>query len=324
MLLFDRENWPRHRPWAVLVAFATLGATLWYAVASVLASRLLGGGSLPGFTFGVVGGLICLFEFLIWPRKKFRAWRIGRVQTWMTLHIWLGLLSLPILVLHSGFRWGGSLSAGLMVLFLIVIASGVWGLLLQNILPKKMLVDIPAETIHSQIDRIIGLYRDEAARLVQDTCGKAAASASPEVAEEEEASDSTRHFVVGAVRSAGKIRGKVLESRSAGPTIAGSEPLRVFYESVASSFLQPEGFKGSPLRYAERAEAIFNDLRTKLDPPAHPAASTLENLCDQRRQLAEQQRLHFWMHGWLVVHLPLSVALIVLMFVHIYEALKYL
>lgn len=325
MLVFDQENWPRHRPWAVFVGLATLGATLWYAVASALASRFLGGGSLPGFTFGVIGGFICLFEFLIWPRKKFRAWRVGRVQTWMKLHIWLGLLSLPVLVLHSGFRLGGSLSAWLMILFLVVIASGVWGLVLQNFLPKKMLVDVPAETIHSQIGRIIGLYHDEAARLVQDACGKAAATATDVLADEEEdGSDTTRHFVVGAVRSAGKIRGKVLESRSAGPTIAGSEPLRVFYESEVSAFLRPDGFKKSPLRYADRAKVIFDNLRTKLEIPAHPAAAALENLCDQRRQLAEQQRLHFWMHSWLVVHLPLSVALIVLMFVHIYEALKYL
>ncbi len=334
MLLFDRDNWPRHRPWLAFVAMATLGATLWYAVASLMASRLLGGGSLPGFTFGVIGGVICLFEFLIWPRKKFRAWRIGRVQTWMKLHIWLGLLSLPILVLHSGFRLGGSISAALMILFLVVIASGVWGLALQNILPRKMLVEVPAETIHSQIDRILGHHHDEAARLVQETCGKAVAgssartpsASSPEAPDDDEDEDAeeTRHFVVGAVRSAGKISGKVLQSRSAGPSVEGSEALRVFYDLTAGPFLTPDGLKGSPLRQAERARVIFEDLRTKLDVRAHPAADALENLCDQRRQLAEQQKLHFWLHSWLVVHLPLSVALIVLMFVHIYVALKYL
>ena len=98
---------------------------------------------------------LAFFEFLLWPRKRYRRWRVGRTQTWMKAHIWLGLLSLPVLVFHSGFRWGGLLSAILMLLFLIVIVSGVVGLALQNYLPKKMLVDIPAETIHSQIPRII-------------------------------------------------------------------------------------------------------------------------------------------------------------------------
>ena len=327
MLLFDRENWPRHRPWAAFAALATLGAVLWYTWASVIAARWVGGGSLPGFTFGMIGGLICLFEFLLWPRKKFRAARIGRVQTWMKAHIWLGLLSLPVLVLHSGFRLGGTLSAVLMVLFLAVIASGVWGLALQNILPRKMLADVPAETIYSQIDRIIGHYRDEAARLVHETCGKAAPATSIDTGgepNEDDTSDATRHFVVGAVRSAGKIRGKVLQTRNVGPTIAGSEPLRLFHETTIGPFLRPDGLKGSPLRDRDRASAIFDDLRTKLDPRAHPAASALEDLCDQRRQLHEQRRLHVWMHNWLLIHLPLSVALIVLMFVHVVEALKYL
>jgi hypothetical protein len=49
----------------------------------------------------------------------------------------------------------------------------------------------------------------------------------------------------------------------------------------------------------------------------------LEDLCNQRRQLILQSKIHFWLHNWLWVHLPLSVALIVLMFVHIFVALKY-
>ena len=100
--------------------------------------------------------------------------------------------------------------------------------------------------------------------------------------------------------------------------------MRTFFETVAGPFLQPKGFAKSPLRYADRAAVMFDDLRTKLDPKAHPAVENLEGLCNQRRQLAEQAKLHFWLHNWLLIHLPLSVALIVLMFVHIFEALKYL
>jgi hypothetical protein len=37
----------------------------------------------------------------------------------------------------------------------------------------------------------------------------------------------------------------------------------------------------------------------------------------------DQARIHFWLHNWLWIHLPLSIALIVLMFVHVFFALKY-
>ena len=227
--------------------------------------RTLGGGSLPGFTFGVIGGLICLFEFLLWPRKALRSVRIVRVQSWMIAHIWLGLLSLPILVLHSGFHLGGSLSRAVMVVFLVVIASGVWGLTLQNLLPRKMLSDVPAETIYSQIDRIIGQFHDEAARLVDATCGRSEADESASSADDEAGDGSTRYLVIGAIRSAGQVRGKVLETRASGPVVAGSEPLRSFFRDVAGPFLRPEVDRRSPL---DPQGPRHRPVRRPQDPPA--------------------------------------------------------
>ena len=65
-----------------------------------------GGGSPPGFAYGVLGGGIILFEMLLWPRKSlWRGWRLGRTKLWMTAHIWLGLLTLPLLLLHGGFHF---------------------------------------------------------------------------------------------------------------------------------------------------------------------------------------------------------------------------
>jgi hypothetical protein len=49
--------------------------------------------------------------------------------------------------------------------------------------------------------------------------------------------------------------------------------------------------------------------------------SELESLCDERRLLAEQERLHVLLHSWLMVHIPLSVVLLVLSIVHVATAL---
>ena len=48
----------------------------------------------------------------------------------------------------------------------------------------------------------------------------------------------------------------------------------------------------------------------------------LEELCAARRQYDLQARIHGWLHNWLMLHLPLSVALIVLMFIHVWTAVK--
>ena len=47
-------------------------------------------------------------------------------------------------------------------------------------------------------------------------------------------------------------------------------------------------------------------------------------MCEQRRQLYNQARIQYWLHNWLWFHLPLSVALIVLMFVHVIYAIEYM
>jgi hypothetical protein len=56
---------------------------------------------------------------------------------------------------------------------------------------------------------------------------------------------------------------------------------------------------------------------------AHGAVADLEDICDEARQLLRQERLHHWMHGWLLLHIPLSLALILLGAVHAVMALRW-
>src|SRR5262249_46816132 len=130
VLVFDRENWPLHGRWFVFILLSIGAATAWYFFEAHRQSSLPGGSSLPGFSFGVLAGMIIVFEMLLWPRKWFRTLRVGRAQVWMRAHIWMGLLCLPIVLYHSGFRLGGWLSTVLLVLLVLVIASGIYGLIL--------------------------------------------------------------------------------------------------------------------------------------------------------------------------------------------------
>ena len=102
-----------------------------------------------------------------------------------------------------------------------------------------------------------------------------------------------------------------------------AEPLRRFFHLSIAPFLTNGGGHASPLRHPGRAAALFLDLKTKLAPEAFETVDTLESLCEQRRQLDRQAQMHFWLHSWLWLHLPLSVALVALMFVHVWFALKY-
>ncbi len=324
-VLIDRRSLGQHLPWIVFAGLATVASVAWYVMAAHGASRLPGGSSPPGFTFGVIGGLIMLFEFFLWPRKKLRVVRIGRAQTWMRAHIWMGLLTVPLIVLHSGFRLGESLSSVLMILFIIVILSGLWGLAFQQFVPKRMLNEIPGETIYSQIDRAISLLRSEAEQIVVATCGdrKDPITSIAAVPSEYPAPSSETHMTIGRIREVGSTQGMVLTTLSSTGPVPGSERIAEIYDETIKAYLKLGRAGESRLRSATRSAAIFQDLRTRVSPPAHQAVDMLEDLCSQRRQFDRQRKLHRWLHGWLLIHLPLSVALIVLMLVHVVVTLKY-
>ncbi len=108
MLIFDRESWKNHRSWCAGVVIATFLALAWYVAYGLWWGpwNWPGGASPPGFTFGLLGGAIILFEMLLWPRKSlWRGWRLLPTKTWMIAHLWLGLFALPLLLLHGSFHF---------------------------------------------------------------------------------------------------------------------------------------------------------------------------------------------------------------------------
>ena len=56
---------------------------------------------------------------------------------------------------------------------------------------------------------------------------------------------------------------------------------------------------------------------------AHDVLEDLQAICDERRQLEVQRRLHHWLHGWLYLHIPLSFLFLVLTGVHAFMSLRY-
>ena len=68
---------------------------------------------------------------------------------------------------------------------------------------------------------------------------------------------------------------------------------------------------------------MFEKVRALVPAAFHPAIADLENICEEERQLGKQVRMHAMLHGWQLVHVPLSVALLVMAIVHIVVALRY-
>ena len=113
---------------------------------------------------------------------------------------------------------------------------------------------------------------------------------------------------------------------TAAPAVAleeGTEALRSFYMREMRPFLQSHGARHQLLSDKERAHSTFEGLRTLLPAEAHDATRKLEQICEEERQLRRQVTLHHWLHGWLMMHIPLSLALLLLGCVHAIVALRY-
>jgi hypothetical protein len=164
------NNW-RHVPWIVFVLLATIAACLLYAgnfhpaslpswlrlppslIQTTTEHHTVGGTPL-GLWFGSISLAIFIFAILLSLRKKIPLWRVGTVQRWLRAHIWLTILTIPLVILHSGFRLGGPMTTFLMLLYAIVMISGFYGLFLQHIMPRLMKERLPAETVFEQIPHI--------------------------------------------------------------------------------------------------------------------------------------------------------------------------
>src|SRR6202044_94288 len=112
-----------------------------------------------------------LYAGLLGARKQGPPWRIGRAQTWMRGHLWLGLLSLLLILYHAGFAFRGPLTLVLMLLFFFVIGSGLLGAVIQHYVPSYMTARVPLETIYEEIPHVRAQLREEADLLATTICG---------------------------------------------------------------------------------------------------------------------------------------------------------
>jgi hypothetical protein len=219
-----------------------------------------------------------------------------------------------------------------MWLLIITVASGTYGAVLQNHLPRVMTADVPLETIYDEIARVRLLLRAEADQTIESLCGSLGLAKNSEN-ESQRAGGFTalRPFAASAVplrTSAAVSAGASAAAVAAVPEIVlltdeQSTPLRRFYLNEMHPFLEHPRQRNSRLTDSDRAHSAFVALQTLLPAAAHLALSDLEDICDEARQLTRQERLHHWLHGWLLVHIPISLALILLGGVHAVMALRY-
>jgi hypothetical protein len=183
------------------------------------------------------------------------------------------------------------------------------------------------ETIYEQIPTVIRGLRIEADERVEFVT--ADLGLDEEEIEYVHAGGVKQYFDPGQKKSAAEKVQAVVERRKTSPQIEleenAREALRAHYLQEIRLFLrdQPAPVSRKLFGSRESVAAYFGHLRTIMPVAAHPLLKDLEDMCEERRQLGVQKKLHLWMHGWLMLHVPLSFALLVLTAVHAVLSLRY-
>ena len=276
-----------HAAWCVtslgLVAVAT-GLYVPYANSAVYGAT---GNSITGLMFGITGTIAMIFAGLLAARKRIVSRKLGSISWWLKGHLWIGLVSVPLIFFHSGFRFGGLLEQLTMWCFLTVIISGVIGQILQHVTPRFMKTAAPQQAIFEQLEVAINSLKkagDAQVLSVYDTLF---------VHVEDDGTESSDDF------------------------------LRAFYLRHVRTFLQMDVDPNSSLLNATQAEGIFATIREGIPRTMVPVAVELESICKERRQLISQNKLQWIMHGWTLIHIPLSMSLLILTLVHVIMSLYF-
>jgi nitroreductase len=109
---------------------------LGYALADV--SPRPNGGTWYGYLLGTAGLLLIVWLALLGIRK--RAMTEGRwsLKAWTSAHVYLGLSLVVIATLHTGFQLGWNVHTLAWALMMLVIVSGIYGVVVYATLPEKL------------------------------------------------------------------------------------------------------------------------------------------------------------------------------------------
>jgi len=299
-MLVNRDS----RRWIVVSLVMLAAAAVFYAqeLDATAARGGPSGGTWYGIILGAAGSAMMLFALLLGLKKRFRTLRIGRAYFWMKGHVWLGLLSYPVILLHAGFRFGGPFTQVLMWLFTIVILTGIIGLFIQQVMPGKLLSEVTFETVFEEIDHVVAHLAAEA----DEIAGRAVAVNTGEA------------FEMEVVPTGGAVA--TLPERTAGAARTFTD----FFTTHVRPYLLPVIPPGTKLNTEQSARVAFEYIRATLPVALYEPLNDLASIVEERRQLARQKQLHHWLHGWLLVHVPASYALVLLAAWHAVYALRFI
>lgn len=160
-MLLTTEKSRRWRRWTVgMLVLLTAGYALYAR------GEFPHGGSLPGLALGVLALLLVGVLLYYGVRKRRYRGGSGSLETWLQSHLYLGVLSLFVVLFHSGFRFEDDMAVAAFAVLVLVVLTGLFGAVLYTTLPR-VLTEVQGDASPEEVSDDVHRLRRSMARLAE-------------------------------------------------------------------------------------------------------------------------------------------------------------
>jgi len=117
------------------------------------------GGTWYGYTLGTIGFGLILWLSLLGVRKRRINPGAWSLKAWTSAHVYLGLALAVVGTLHTGFQIGWNVHTLAYVLMLLVIATGIYGVIVYATLPSSLSANRKEMTRAQMLDALTAIDR---------------------------------------------------------------------------------------------------------------------------------------------------------------------
>jgi hypothetical protein len=253
------------------------------------------GGTVLGYTLGTTGALMILWFTWFGVRKRRYASTLGTVQGWLSAHVYLGMTLVVIVLLHTGFQFGYNVHTLALVLMLLVVSSGLYGVFIYIRYPERLSENRDGTNRSELFDQLEDI--DRRSKRIAETL--------PQEFQELVSSSIGRTLIGGSVWS--RLRG---HDRSQVVLKRGSD-----FEVVANA--------GQEAALDWLAEQQSRSSESQAAAKIGELSALIRNKRRLLRKLTEDMRLQARLEVWLYAHVPLTAGLLMALLVHIVTVFMY-
>lgn len=282
--------------WATISGFLVFASIIIYFTQA--AETPPNGGTWQGYVLGTIGALLIVWLTMLGIRK--RSYRAkGTVQGWTSAHVYLGAACLVIATLHCAFQFGNNVHTLAYVLMATVILSGFYGLYAYLRLPYVLSTKRGNQSRSELVEQLTVL--DNQALAVAQKLGAEIYSFVDSAIERSTLGGSRWQQLTG--KDTSKVLMRSGEGASSQSKLVANADQNVAIEYLAKRMAKsPNGEEAMRLQQLIR---IFAARRGLL------------------RRLRKDVQVQAMLQVWLFIHVPMTIALLFALTIHIVSVFYY-